>query len=259
MILVLAGTSDARALAIEIKQAGFPLLATVVTDNASIELTNADIPVQVGRLTATEMASLLVEKGIHVVVDASHPFAEEASKNAMNAAEQANVPYIRYERESQNFQYEKLTMVQSYEEAAEIAAQKKGVILLTTGSKTLQIFTRKLLNIPEVRLLARMLPRLDNLEKCESLGFPQKNIIAIQGPFTKEFDLALYKQFGVTLMITKESGQTGSVNEKVEAAKELGIELILISRPTINYSQVFSNFTSVLEALQQVASKKLSH
>lgn len=259
MILVLAGTSDARALAIEIKQAGFSLLATVVTENAAIELRNADIPVQVGRLPASDMASLLVEKGIRVIVDASHPFAEEASKNAMNAAEQAKVPYIRYERESQNFQYEKLTMVQSYEEAAEIAAQKKGVILLTTGSKTLQIFTKQLLNVPGVRLLARMLPRLDNLEKCESLGFPQKNIIAIQGPFTKEFDLALYKQFGVTLMITKESGQIGSVNEKVEAAKELGIDMILISRPTINYGQVYRNFTSVLEALQHAVSKKLSH
>lgn len=250
MILVLAGTSDARALAIEIKKSGYALLTTVVTENAAIELRQADIDVRVGRLTDAEMTRLIEEKAIKAVVDASHPFAEEASRNAIKAAEQTNVPYIRYERDSQTYQYEKLTIVDSYQAAAEIASQKKGVIMLTTGSKTLQIFTEKLLNMPEVRLLARMLPRLDNLEKCEKLGFPQKNIIAIQGPFTKEFDRALYQQYGVTLMITKESGQIGSVNEKVAAAKELGIEIILIGRPQMNYGQVYRNFSNVVEALK---------
>ncbi len=103
-----------------------------------------------------------------------------------------------------------------------------------------------------MRLLARMLPRLDNLEKCESLGFPQKNIIAIQGPFTKEFDLALYQQYGVTLMITKESGKIGSVGEKMAAAKELGIEVVMIHRPKLEYGHVYQNFEGVLSALMEV-------
>ncbi|MDQ0201162.1 precorrin-6A reductase [Neobacillus ginsengisoli] len=251
MILVLAGTSDARALALEIKKAGYNLLATVVTENAADELKQAEINVQVGRLTNEEMVSLIKTKGIQAIVDASHPFAEEASKNAIGAAKTANVPYIRYERESQSFQYEKIKLVESYEEAAEMAATKKGVVMLTTGSKTLQVFTKKLLGNPEIRLIARMLPRTDNMEKCEQLGFPQKNIVAIQGPFTKEFDQALYKQYGVTLMITKESGKVGSVDEKVEAAKELGIEIIMIGRPKINYGTVYSDFFDVVNELQK--------
>lgn len=52
-------------------------------------------------------------------------------------------------------------------------------------------------------------------------------------------------------MITKESGQIGSVNEKVAAAKELGIEIILIGRPQINYGQVYRNFSNVVEALKR--------
>lgn len=254
MILVLAGTSDARELAVKIQAAGYSLLTTVVTENAAIELQNAGLMVRVGRLTADEMTRLIELKKIRAVVDASHPFAEEASRNAIQAAQLANVPYLRYERESQNFDYEKLTIVESYEAAADVAAKKKGVIMLTTGSKTLQIFTEKLLGLAEVRLIARMLPRIDNLEKCERLGFPQKNIIAIQGPFSKEFDKALYQQYGVTLMITKESGQVGSVDEKMAAAQELGIETILIGRPTISYRNVYHDFTSVLTALADVAS-----
>ncbi|WP_147533614.1 precorrin-6A reductase [Bacillus marasmi] len=249
MILVLAGTSDARELAIQIKAAGYALLTTVVTENAAIELRNAGLDVQVGRLTAEEMSRLLETKKIRAVVDASHPFAEEASRNAIKAAEQSRVPYIRYERESQSYDYEKLTIVESYEAAAELAAQKQGVVMLTTGSKTLQIFTEKLLGLEGVRLLARMLPRIDNLEKCEKLGFPQKNIIAIQGPFSKEFDKALYRQYGVTLMITKESGQVGSVDEKIAAAKELGIETIMIGRPAIQYGNVQRDFNSVIKTL----------
>lgn len=216
MLLVIAGTSDARALSIELKDRGFSLLTTVVTDNAAMEMREAGVNVLAGRLTGQEMASLIEEKGVRAIVDASHPFAEEASRNAIFAAQQTNVPYLRYERESQSFQYEKLTTVTSYEEAAEAALKRKGVIMLTTGSKTLEIFTQVLLGDPEIRLIARMLPRIDNMEKCERLGFPQKNIVAIQGPFTQEFDQALYKQYGVTLMITKESGKVGAVDEKVQ-------------------------------------------
>ena len=94
-----------------------------------------------------------------------------------------------------------------------------------------------------------MLPRIDNMEKCEKLGFPQKDIVAIQGPFTKEFNTALYKQYGVTTMITKESGKAGSVDEKLEAALELGIETIMIKRPKIQYENVYSDFESILTYL----------
>lgn len=251
MLLVIAGTSDARALSIELKDRGFSLLTTVVTDNAAMEMREAGVNVLAGRLTGQEMASLIEEKGVRAIVDASHPFAEEASRNAIFAAQQTNVPYLRYERESQSFQYEKLTTVTSYEEAAEAALKRKGVIMLTTGSKTLEIFTQVLLGDPEIRLIARMLPRIDNMEKCERLGFPQKNIVAIQGPFTQEFDQALYKQYGVTLMITKESGKVGAVDEKVAAAKELGIDIIMIGRPRIQYPNVYSSFGELIEALQK--------
>jgi precorrin-6A/cobalt-precorrin-6A reductase len=255
MILVLAGTSDARSLALELKKAGYQIICTVVTENAAVELRRSGINVQTGRLTDAQMVNFIRSKGIEAVVDASHPFAEEASKNAITAAKTGNVPYIRFERKSQTFSYEKMTVVENYEEAAELAAAKKGVVMLTTGSKTLQIFTEKLLGDPEIRLIARMLPRMDNMEKCSALELPQKNIVAIQGPFTKEFDQALYRQYGVTLMITKESGQAGSVDSKVEAAKELGIDIIMIGRPKINYGTVFSNFSSVVQELDRLKIK----
>lgn len=246
MILFLAGTSDARALALTMKDAGYEVLTTVVTENAGKEMQKVGLNVLVGRLTNEDFVNIIKEQGFKAVVDASHPFAEEASKNALLSAKEAGVPYIRYERESKSYEHKGITMVDTYEEAAEVAAERKGVIMLTTGSKTLEIFTKRLLTEPDTRVIARMLPRKDNMEKCERLGFPQKDIVAIQGPFSKEFNSALYKQYGVTTMITKESGKAGSVDEKLEAALELGIETIMIKRPKIQYGNVFSDFESIL-------------
>jgi precorrin-6A/cobalt-precorrin-6A reductase len=256
MILVLAGTSDARELALSIKKAGYNLLTTVVTENAGREMKKAGLDVYVGRLTSEDFVRVIKEQGFRAVVDASHPFAEEASKNALLGAKEADIPYIRYERASQSYEDKGITMVDSYDDAADLAAEKKGVIMLTTGSKTLEIFTRKLLDQPDTRVIARMLPRIDNMEKCEKLGFPQKDIVAIQGPFTKEFNLALYKQYGVTTMITKESGKAGSVDEKLEAAIELGIETIMIKRPKINYGIVFSDFSDVVAHVNKILKKE---
>ncbi|MGE7273361.1 precorrin-6A reductase [Brevibacillus panacihumi] len=257
MILVLAGTSDARELAVRIKESGYELLSTVVTDSAAKSMEEAGLPVQVGRLTAQDLVSLIAEKSIRCVVDATHPFAEEASKNAMAASQEAGVPYIRYERESLSAPgSEKLIVVEDYVQAAELAAKKKGVIMLTTGSKTLKIFTDRLLGLPDTTLVARMLPRLDNMQKCEELGLEQKNIVAMQGPFSKELNKALYDHYKVTLMITKESGKVGAFDEKVEAALEMGIETIVIGRPKIEYGEKFSDYESVLNQLNQVTGGK---
>ncbi|MFF2175617.1 precorrin-6A reductase [Lysinibacillus sp. NPDC058147] len=250
MIFMLAGTSDARDLALEIQSAGHAVTATVVTESAASSLTEVGLPNLVGRLTAEEMATIITERGYRLVVDASHPFAEEASKNAMAAAEQANVPYIRYERAHEHYADPLITVVKDYDEAAHLAAEKRGVIMLTTGSKTLATFTKVLHGLENTRVIARMLPRLDNMEKCEALGVAQRDIVAIQGPFSKELNEALFRQYDVTLMITKESGKVGSVDEKLEAALACGIETILIARPNIKYGQQYSTFEDVLQAVQ---------
>ena len=164
MIFMLAGTSDARDLALALQRAGHAVTATVVTESAASSLADVGLPHLIGRLTAEEMATIMTEQGYQLVVDASHPFAEEASKNAMAAAEQAQIPYIRYERAHEHYAHPLITVVKDYEEAAQLAAEKRGVIMLTTGSKTLATFTKVLHGLENTRVIARMLPRLDNME-----------------------------------------------------------------------------------------------
>lgn len=256
MIFFLAGTSDARELAVKLQKTGRFMTASVVTENAASELESARIPARIGRLAADDMA-LLLETGYTIVIDASHPFAEDASRNAIQAAQKAGLPYIRYERAGTQIEEHPLvTRVNTYEEAASVSLDKGGVVLLTTGSKTLQIFTEKLLPHEDIRLIARMLPRMDNMEKCTALGLPQKNIVAMQGPFTKEFDLALYRHYGVTTTVMKESGAIGAVAEKIEAAVSLGIETIVISRPPVNYPNQCETFDQVIHTLNRLEESK---
>ncbi|KEO81807.1 precorrin-6A reductase [Tumebacillus flagellatus] len=253
MILHLAGTSDARELAILIRDAGYELTASVVTDNAAHSLQEAGVPVRVGRLTADEMATYIREHNIRAVVDAAHPFAEEAHRNAMAATETCGIPYLRFEREALTFaDHPRLHYVDDYAQAAEKAAELGGNILLTTGSKTLQIFSTRLLGVPGVTLYARMLPRVDNMEKCAALGIEQKHIIAMQGPFSAELNLALYRNFAIDVMVTKESGKVGAVDDKVQAALEHGLHVILIGRPGLAYGDVFTEYQPLLEKLHHL-------
>ncbi|MEK4026659.1 precorrin-6A reductase [Sporosarcina sp. FSL W7-1283] len=258
MILFLAGTSDARALAIHLQGLGYPLITTVVTESAAESLKANDLSYLVGRLTVEDMIALIQKHEMTCVVDASHPYAEEASKTAMEAARVCGIPYIRYERPKEEFVSPLITEVESYEDAAKLAQTHKGTVMLTTGSKTLEVFAKYLLR-DEIRMLCRMLPNVGNMEKCDKLGIKQKDIIAIQGPFSESLNKALCEQYDVTLMITKESGKVGSVDEKITAALDLEIPVILIKRPKVQYENFCTSFEKVTQLLGGFIDEKSKH
>lgn len=253
MIFLLAGTSDARELGVVLRDAGYSLIASVVTENAAQSLREEHLMVRVGRLDAIHMEQTMRDEHISVIIDASHPFAREAHETAMATAKAVDVPYIRYERAGLDFSLRHgVVLVETYEEAADVAAELKGSVMLTTGAKTLPIFAKRLSVISDLRLVIRLLPRAENMQMCEQLGIAQKNIVAMQGPFSYEFNAALYQHYGTTVMITKESGEVGAVDEKVQAAIDLGIMIIVIGRPNIEYGTSFSTAVQIVDALAEL-------
>jgi precorrin-6x reductase len=123
-----------------------------------------------------------------------------------------------------------------------------GNILLTTGSKELTAFTE----IPdyETRLYPRVLPAVESIEACLSLGFQASHIIALQGPFSKELNIALMRQFEIKAIVTKDGGKPGGFPEKLDAARELGAEVIVIRRPDeegLSEDDVILELTKLLE------------
>jgi precorrin-6A/cobalt-precorrin-6A reductase len=81
--------------------------------------------------------------------------------------------------------------------------------------------------IDSKNVFVRVLPTVESIKVCEDLNILPKNIIAMQGPFSKELNYILFKETKAQVVVTKES----NLFEKVEAAKQLGIHLIIVKRP----------------------------
>ncbi len=93
--------------------------------------------------------------------------------------------------------------------------------LLTTGSKELEVFTQ--VRDFASRLYPRMLPMGQAVEKAAALGFPRGHIIAMQGPFSTQLNVALIRQFAIETLVTKDGGGPGGFWEK--CSRQTGIRL----------------------------------
>ena len=82
----------------------------------------------------------------------------------------------------------------------------------------------------DIRRKKRWLP-IAALDACEALGIPHKNILALQGPFTREMNKAMLTQYNVKWLVTKDGGKAGGFTDKADAAREKHVPLVLIRRP----------------------------
>ncbi len=258
MIFVIAGTEDGRELAGFLLNSGFEVTVSVVSSYGKALLGRYEgIKVIDRKLDEGELVDLLSTGDVEVLVDASHPYAVNVSQNAMAACRRIRVPYIRYERGSIPLSYEKIFHVDSYEAAAIKAAElgKNGKnIFLTTGSRSLKIFVASLA-LRDYNIIVRVLPTAEVLAECENLGLTPKNIIAMQGPFSTELNIELFKQYKADVIVSKDSGQIGGVDTKLTAAEKLKLPVVLIDRPAIHYDNVVSTFKDVLEFVNLIAKK----
>ena len=87
---------------------------------------------------------------------------------------------------------------------------------------------------------------MESLERCLTLGYPQKHIIAMQGPFSREMNLATLREIGAGLLVTKDSGETGGFPEKLAAAQDAGATVIVISRPSTGRGMRYREVVSLL-------------
>ena len=247
MIWVLAGTGDSFELIDKLSEYEKDIIASVVTDYGKMKLADKNIKVIKKALKFNEMKAVIAEYNIELIIDATHPFAEEVSRNAMSASAKMEINYIRYERESidlTGYSSEYIISVQSYQKAAQEAA-KYQKIFLTIGSNNLHHFTNKIEQWSQ-RLVARILPDWKFIKKAEGIGFKPNNLIALQGPFSYELNKVLLKEYEADVIVSKASGNIGGLNTKIAAAVDLSIPIIIIRRPKLDYPIIFNDFNKLL-------------
>ena len=227
-ILLFGGTTEGRELAWFLKNENIALTVYVATSYGAELLEAMKQQVILKRLEQEEIKELLKKQSYDLVVDATHPFAALITQYIQTACAQTNTAYMRIIRGQRIVKNG--VSVASIEEAVTYLRGKAGNVLVTTGSKVIEPFT-KLKDYKE-RVYIRLLPIGEQIEKCRLLGFPSAHLIAMQGPFSQEMNECFLMHTQARYLITKESGDLGGLEEKIKACEKKDVQIISINRPT---------------------------
>ncbi len=258
----MAGTSDARKIIESISSRdSVNILATATTPHgADLARSSGADKVLVGRFGFEELVGLIKENEVELLVDATHPFASDATRNAIRAVEELGVDYIRFERPPTEIPDSSLVYkCSSFEVAVQQVIQiltqneenqtenNQGRVFHLAGVNTLHYLTTNI--SPEI-IVARVLPSVYSVKKCLELGLPHKNILAMEGTFSTNFNAILMDEYHVGVVLTKESGHSGGTSSKIQAAVNLDIPVVVVMRPEIHDLQgkkVFNDFKVLLD------------
>lgn len=228
-VIVFAGTTEGYELCRFLSEHQISVYACAATEYGGKALTETPyLHIHTGRLSREEMEAFFLKEEPNFVLDATHPYAAEVTDNIKSACEKTGFFYQRVLRE-QGKQAEKAVYVESTEAAAEFLNTTEGNVLLTTGSKEL----KKFLGVKDYkeRLYARVLSLPSVMEECSAAGFEGKHLIGMQGPFSRELNEAMLRQFHCRYLVTKDSGKAGGFQEKIDAAFSCGAIPVIIGRP----------------------------
>lgn len=247
MILVLGGTTEGREAARALAISGLPVLVSAATPyGAALARQGFAGEVLAGRRDAAGFAAVIRERRVRLVVDASHPFAAKARQNMRQAAAACGVPYIRFTRPPEPLPDHPLVKpCPDFRAAARLAAAHGPVIFLTTGSKTLPVFLAAA-RVAGCRIVVRVLPEPEVIAACRGQGLLPRDIVALEGPVRVELNEALFKAYGATVVVTKESGRLGGVEAKIQAALRLGIPAVVVLRPPEEEAAVYDTAELVI-------------
>lgn len=232
--LVFAGTSEGRQLAEFFQKNQIPALFCVATAYGEELLEQTEeIRVHTGRMDEIQMQACILElmkTGLQAVIDATHPHAVDVTENLKRACEAAGARYIRLLRKPLDLSvYDHIVTVKSCQEAADWLETQQGNIFLTTGLKELPEIAAQITD--KKRLYARVLPQAEAFAVAEGIGLQKKQLICMQGPFSRELNAAMLRETKANFLVTKESGAAGGFADKVQAAGDVKATCVVIIRP----------------------------
>ncbi|MDA9815799.1 cobalt-precorrin-6A reductase [Alphaproteobacteria bacterium] len=238
-LLILGGTTEASSLAHLISKTN--LKATISYAGRVERISQQPIPKRIGGFGgATGLASYILAERITHLVDATHPFAAQMSENAIAASKMTGIPLIALTRLPwQPKAGDNWHQVSDITHAVSFLSQEPLRVMLAIGRMHLAAFYD---NQQHFYLL-----RLVDLPKTPPL-FSNQIIEVARGPFTAAQDAALLSHHKINLIVAKNAGGSGSY-AKIEAARQLGIHVLMIKRPVIRNRQELYNLGHVIDWL----------
>ena len=186
-VIVFAGTTEGRQIAEFLEKRQVSAHICVATEYGEQLLgDNKHLEISHERFNQGQMEELILKNHKPLVIDATHPYAAEVTKNIQSACENTGVEYLRVLRENQDSSdLGDCVYVETVEAAVDYLQETKGNILATTGSKEAVKYTA--LSDFENRVFLRVLSLPSVVEECARLGFQGRNLFCMQGQFFKGF------------------------------------------------------------------------
>jgi precorrin-6A/cobalt-precorrin-6A reductase len=221
-VLILGGTGDGAALAARVATIpGIEAIASLAGRTRDPSLPAGNVRVG-GFGGATGLAEYLRQMQVDVLVDATHPFADQITWNAAKAAQEVGIPRLMLIRSPwEQVAGDRWIEVDSHVAAANVLDNKAKRVFLTVGRQELAAFA----HLQDIWFLMRMIdpPGADAL-------VPPGVILCDRGPFSLENEREIFIQHHIDTIVSKNSGGNATY-AKIVAARELGVPVVMIQRP----------------------------
>ncbi|MFG0927445.1 cobalt-precorrin-6A reductase [Pseudomonas putida] len=233
-ILLLGGVTEALAMARRLGPRHVYSLAGIGRVPQGLQC-----QVRVGGYGGVEgLTRYLREAGITLLIDATHPYAAQISRNAASAARNAGIPCWALRRPAWQAQ-----AGDDWREVDDWAGLIEALKpfrrpLFTLGREPLQHLDEI---PPEQFWTLRALEACPGNERCEVIG--------ARGPFHIEDERALFQRRHIDVLISKNSGSVAT-EPKLEVARELGVPVLVLKRPALpEVDRTFDSLADLATAL----------
>ncbi len=198
------------------------------------------LPTRVGGFGGVEgLARYIRDHGVTHVIDATHPFAAQMSGNAAHACSQTGTPFAALTRpdwvEGDADDWTRVAGIESAVEALNGPAQR---VFLAVGRMHLEEFAAQ----PQHHYLLRL------VDQPDGVPMPNAAVEVSRGPFTVAGDIELMRRHGTELIVSKNAGGSGA-RAKLDAARQLGLPVLMIDRPTVPERTEMATTAQVLDWL----------
>jgi precorrin-6A/cobalt-precorrin-6A reductase len=221
--LILGGTSDANQLATAIAAARIDAVYSYAGRTQSP--VRQSLPMRTGGFGGgTGLTEFIVREGITHVIDATHPFAAEMSRHAVEACAVAKIPLIALERAPwARVAGDRWIEVGHIDAAVDALPEASARVFLAIGRQHLAPFAAK----PQHAYTLRFVDPPDG-----ALPLPDTDVIVSRGPFTVAGDIELMRSRNIAWLVARNSGGAGA-HAKIDAARELDLPVVMIARPEL--------------------------
>ncbi|WP_291588754.1 cobalt-precorrin-6A reductase [Comamonas sp. UBA7528] len=225
-VLLLGGTFDAYTLSTRLHAAGIPAVYSYA--GATLRRRSSPLPTRVGGFGGVQgLVDYLQQHRISHVIDATHPFAAQMSRNALAACTAAGVPLLSMERLAWSAQpQDRWTPVADMAAAAQALPPQCRNVFLAIGRKQLAAFAGQ---ANTHRFVLRV---VDRPEEALPLPAASYDLVVARGPFALADEIALLQRHAVDCIVSKNAGGADTY-AKIEAARALQIPVVMVDRPLL--------------------------